>query len=128
MSLCPQNSVSADEMLQDARTAASTGRAAESRAWVERQLWAVSNIQQRGRFADIRRECEPEHFLIKKADLQLAPLSYDPVLQRVGPVRPIANCRSRWSISALFFSGKWHIVLLNAQETAGIVLGLSALE
>jgi hypothetical protein len=40
----------------------------------------------------------------------------------------MAACRSRRSISALFFSGKWHIVLLNAQETAGIVLGLSALE
>ena len=82
----------------------------------------------KGRFADLRCECEPEQFLIQKADLQLAPLSYDPVLQRVGPVRPIATCRSHRSISALFFSGKWHIVFLNAQETAGIVLGLSALE
>jgi hypothetical protein len=115
-------------MLRNARMAAMRKLRRNVETVVERQLWTVSNIQQRGRFADIRRECEPEHFLIKKADLQLAPLSYDPALQRVGPVRPIANCRSRWSISALFFSGKWHIVLLNAQETAGIVLGLSALE
>jgi hypothetical protein len=56
MSFCPQNSVSADEMLQDARTAASTGRTAESGAWVERQLRAVRDNSRQPVFRRSRME------------------------------------------------------------------------
>jgi hypothetical protein len=40
--LCPHTDVLVDKMLHDTRMAASTGRTAAMRVWVERRLWAYS--------------------------------------------------------------------------------------